>query len=961
MNIIDKIRIRANPNIIDTYEKNKINPEIVYYALSSGYKFNPETFERFMSYSDYTYFFKNNDEMINLVISKAKSENSISLLNRIFNKKEIKRFLINDKDLKSIFISHFSELERNYDTDDLIDILGEQSEEIELLFTMDNYLKNDRLKSIIINYKEPKQLQEKGLLSESIKKLYIESKNPKKTIQLIDCLSNVELLKYRDKIKDSLNDLPKMHSIINSVIQAYEKINCVIYQQKEQYKVIQYFIENVKYEKGKIPLFVLENNMYLSKTLVESPESIFEIKEQGVRTINLNEETKKIIANIIKERKIHLDTLPLEYKMDKSIFESAVSINKDLCKNIDNIMYISNFTEKMKDEEAIEYYRTLGIPFNRETVSQGISNFNFVLECLKNDYLTLKDTEHIYTMEEYEKIANIAKKYTPEQILESRFLRENPFLAEYILRNAQDLGNFDPEPIKKNPEIFNKIKPLLVDKGYSLEIMTKSKITLGKDGTVIIHNLESFQDIIDAIMYMQKKEMKGNLSIILNDTEGLKDRKIISENIETLRKYQEMLEKKENPLGISKIEFKYGRDEDKHLDNLNFTLKQMIENEERLEEIKNDILSRDFSPLEKYIAVYDFVKKFKPYKKENTNTASSAHSRALYEVIDNRNDCIVCVGYSNLMQRIGEDVGLDVEESAALQQWNHSIVRATLVDPKYGIVGAFTSDPTNDRGGYTKLINSTKDGYNENDFSKIEEERRKQLKIPPQVLIDAILNVKKSYSKDITEQDIIDLKMQYSTERPFSKNGKSCYGEESYYEYIQTTYEEIKNMNLEKIRKSRPMLNLNLITETKAKEKFNKVMNIDDKALNEKGIFVNKTQIVCYSEQNVQKVQKHEKILKDLGIKITPGKFITGNNNEVYIKLPEYMQNGDLTFEDYLEKIVEITHKIKVVLGLEKEEKSMKDLFKEAAESPQIFENIFKTEERVKKYNVQEEEINKNE
>ena len=56
-----------------------------------------------------------------------------------------------------------------------------------------------------------------------------------------------------------------MHSIINSVIQAYEKINCVIYQQKEQYKVIQYFIENVKYEKGKIPLFVLENNMYLSK------------------------------------------------------------------------------------------------------------------------------------------------------------------------------------------------------------------------------------------------------------------------------------------------------------------------------------------------------------------------------------------------------------------------------------------------------------------------------------------------------------------------------------------------------------------------------------------------------------------------------------------------------------------------------------------------------------------------
>lgn len=37
MNIIDKIRIKRNPNIIDAWRINKINDEIIDYAISNGY------------------------------------------------------------------------------------------------------------------------------------------------------------------------------------------------------------------------------------------------------------------------------------------------------------------------------------------------------------------------------------------------------------------------------------------------------------------------------------------------------------------------------------------------------------------------------------------------------------------------------------------------------------------------------------------------------------------------------------------------------------------------------------------------------------------------------------------------------------------------------------------------------------------------------------------------------------
>ncbi len=939
MNIIDMIRIRINPNVIDNYEDEKINSQIVLYALSSGYKFNPETFEKFFIYSQYRIFFKNNEEMKNCVILRAKKENSLNILYKVYDKEIIKQLLINDKDLRSIFIKFFSTLKENFNTDDLIDILGEKTEEIELLFTDKNHLNSERLKEIIIKYKEPKKLQEKGLLSDTIKEFYINSKNPEKTLQLIELLSEEELLEYKSIIMANLKNLTKMYSIINSVIEIYKKLNIALYSNDDKFDIIQYFIDNVEYEKGKIPLFVLQEGKYHSKVLVDSPELIFEIMEQGVRVFDLSKETKKQIADRIREKKIHFDELPLAYSTDKDIFESAASVNEELCKNSQNTEYIGNFIEKMTDEEVVEYYKSLGIPFNSTTVKHDITNIYLVLECLKNDYMTLRDTEHTYTIEEYKKIAEVAKhQYTPEQILENKFLRENPFLAEFILKNARDLKDFNPEPIKRIPDEFDNIKQLLVDRGYSLEVMTKSKIILEKDGTVIIEQIESFQDIIDAIMYMQKKDLNNKLIIILKADEGIKERRIISDNIKKLREYQRKLEDKENPLGITEIEFKYTLDAGKTGDELTFSLKQMIKNEERLEEIKEDILRRNFSPLEKYIAVYDFVKNFRRYKMENTKTALT-HSRALYEVIDGRNDCIVCKGYCNLMERICKDVGLDVEECTALLAENHAVTRSTLVDPKYGIVGAFTSDPTNEHSGYEKMVQTTENGYTEREFLNIKEEKRKQLEIPPQTFIEAIINVNKSYSKDLTDKDIIDLKMYYSIQPPFGKQGESCYGKEAYNDYIQRTYEEIKAQKQDEIIKNRPMLDFDIIMYEKGKEKQDEVWNIDDASLNEQGIYKLYNGIQCYSRQSVALIQGHKKMLEDLGFSI----FIDSSNGEyAYVNLPSYDKN--LTIEEYMEKNLNLLHKLKVVIGLEKEEKSVKNLFKEAASAPEVFKGIETTE-----------------
>ena len=74
-------------------------------------------------------------------------------------------------------------------------------------------------------------------------------------------------------------------------------------------------------------------------------------------------------------------------------------------------------------------------------------------------------------------------------------------------------------------------------------------------------------------------------------------------------------------------------------------------NGELIEPIKNSNLS----PLEKFIAIYNVVKNFKPYKESPDQLEESRYLRYILN-----NEYMVCVGYAKLLKILCEKVGIKV-------------------------------------------------------------------------------------------------------------------------------------------------------------------------------------------------------------------------------------------------------------------------------------------------------------
>lgn len=119
-----------------------------------------------------------------------------------------------------------------------------------------------------------------------------------------------------------------------------------------------------------------------------------------------------------------------------------------------------------------------------------------------------------------------------------------------------------------------------------------------------------------------------------------------------------------------------------------------------LEELVQDIKNSNLSPFERYIAVYNIVKQFKPYKE---NYEDGDQSRFLKNIL--YNDYIVCVGFARLLEdlarrvgvpakKISIDVALLNKEEETFDYAGHARVLVYLKDPKYGIDGYYIADPT---------------------------------------------------------------------------------------------------------------------------------------------------------------------------------------------------------------------------------------------------------------------------
>lgn len=146
-----------------------------------------------------------------------------------------------------------------------------------------------------------------------------------------------------------------------------------------------------------------------------------------------------------------------------------------------------------------------------------------------------------------------------------------------------------------------------------------------------------------------------------------------------------------------------------------YTLAEYIEEDKKLETLVKDIKEANLSPYEKYIAVYNIVKKYKPYKASD----DPMHARSLKYILDN--EYMVCVGYANLLEALLGKIGIkscrlsvDVDtsydkgftvENIPVEHNGHARLFVNIDDDKYNIHGIYMADPTWDNDLENDLLN----------------------------------------------------------------------------------------------------------------------------------------------------------------------------------------------------------------------------------------------------------------
>lgn len=135
-------------------------------------------------------------------------------------------------------------------------------------------------------------------------------------------------------------------------------------------------------------------------------------------------------------------------------------------------------------------------------------------------------------------------------------------------------------------------------------------------------------------------------------------------------------------------------------DDYDYTLKEYYKDEKKLEELFARIRNSNLSPLEKYIAVYNAVKNYKPYKKDD-DERNEKRSRSLRYILDDSNDYIVCSGFARLLKdgldRVGipcSFITLGVEGNKENEYVGHARNIIKIDDDKYNIHGIYVADST---------------------------------------------------------------------------------------------------------------------------------------------------------------------------------------------------------------------------------------------------------------------------
>lgn len=369
----------------------------------------------------------------------------------------------------------------------------------------------------------------------------------------------------------------------------------------------------------------------------------------------------------------------------------------------------------------------------------------------ENIYLTYTDDEHqvaVSTSDYYDTVINpeFFKKYNKEikeafnkTIKNSKktyfSLNANLFndeLFDYLITNRQDATLYlkdielTEEQLKKLDNLFmnitlenNNIKKQICSK-YAFDYKTpndlktsnKFDITLDSLKENKIENLRFLPDnaIINIITFdynhdYSEEEILTLISEKLDILDKLNKKFIVKIPVDKRSIFQKLFKTNYNNLDLIIKNDLY-----------EYPYQQYLEEEKKLDSMVEPIKNANLSPLEKYIAVYNIVKNFKPYKE---NTENPEYSRYLRYILDNK--YMVCVGYAKLLEVLLDKVGISTQhlsvsvdtsykkgftlEEKPVEYAGHARVIVNLDDDKYNIHGLYMSDPTWDNNLENNYLN----------------------------------------------------------------------------------------------------------------------------------------------------------------------------------------------------------------------------------------------------------------
>lgn len=242
-----------------------------------------------------------------------------------------------------------------------------------------------------------------------------------------------------------------------------------------------------------------------------------------------------------------------------------------------------------------------------------------------------------------------------------------PIIGRYTLKNIKEI-NYLSLKCPLSTEEINNLKYL--KNGTTLNLRFNNELVTS-EGEFLLNVIEIFKKI-------SKLPYKYNIILNIDRRELLRQSEIIPNKPANIN------------LSINSDDYIYSLDD-------------YINEENKLQQLIEPIKKANLSPFEKYLAVYDIVKNYKPFNNSDPNKG-----RELRQVLDDNNPNMVCSGYVRLLNDLLAKVNIpskfislkyDISSKQPtiplkVEYKDHSRNLIKIDDDKYNIHGIYLADTT---------------------------------------------------------------------------------------------------------------------------------------------------------------------------------------------------------------------------------------------------------------------------